>query len=111
MRLIAITPHPGKLFESIKTAFHAASTRAFSPPGHLPTWALRNNRLVHIADQWVESGGFSMEASRKGLTFRFDPALFSRKEVPAYVANLLQGRLVELLLNHFREEFEFLKVD
>ena len=56
---IATTPHPSKLLQRIQEAFQPISRMAFAPQGHsnhFPTWALRNNRLVHLADQWAESG-------------------------------------------------------
>jgi len=87
--------------------------------GTITTWEIGpKDVLIHIAEQWKPEGGFEMipdtsdpDKNAHRLDFKYISFQTAKKPDKHATQRYLEGRLLEMLLVHFRDSFSFISAE
>ncbi|MBN3797941.1 hypothetical protein [Burkholderia sp. Ac-20392] len=96
MAIFVTTQTPKKLLSAIKQAISEE---------HVTTWSRHGeDHFTHSAEQWARRAWFKARIEEKRIVFNIVPP--KGKIVSRATYGIYHGRFIEMLLNHFDEQFE-----
>jgi len=96
MAIFVTTPAPKKLLSAIKQAIS---------DDQVATWSLHGeDHFTHSAKQWARLAWFKAKIEERRIVFNIVPP--KGKIVSRATYGIYHGRFIEMLLNHFDNNFE-----